>query len=85
MNPAEHYERYGAFEKDVEGHYINPSNAFDANAYYRAKLGQVRRLGEEVAGKTGEGITAEDIVRIFADSGISPIAHIWSRPVVKKE
>ena len=38
MTPAEHYVRYGAFETDAKGNFINPSNAFDANAYYAAKL-----------------------------------------------
>ena len=75
MTPLEHYERYGAFETDAAGNYINPSNAFDTNAYYLAKLDVCRASGEEVNGKTGNAITLDDVVNAFQADGLSPVTH----------
>ena len=74
-SPAEHYERHGAFETDAEGNYINPSNAFDANAYWSAKLLQVQRSGMAVGGKTGAAISLDDMTAVFSQSGLSPVSH----------
>ena len=73
--PAEHYEQVGAFETDANGLYINPSNAFDANAYWPAKLLHVRRGGYAVDGKTGNAITQDDVIAAFREAGLSPISH----------
>ena len=47
LTPAEHYEVYGGHETDAKGNLINPSNAFDANAYVAAKLYQLQTSGTE--------------------------------------
>lgn len=75
--PVEHYERYGAFETDAKGNFINPSNAFDVNAYFQAKLLEVRQSGEAVEGKKGNDITMADVIEAFQDSNLSPISHYF--------
>ena len=75
MTAREHYQTYGAFEKDAGGYYINPSNAFDANTYFRAKLYEIHRFNREVKGKVGEDVTLDDMIRNFIDGGLDPIAH----------
>ena len=75
MTPLEHYERYGAFETDANGNFINPSNAFDASAYYQVKLDMCRASGETVNGKTGADITLSDVVGAFEAAGLSPVTH----------
>jgi hypothetical protein len=75
LSPAEHYETYGAYETDAEGHYINPSNAFDANAYFAAKLHQTRLSGESVNGHTGDAITMTELIAALKESGMSPVTH----------
>lgn len=75
MTPAEHYEQFGAYESDKDGNYINPSNAFDANAYFIAKLAQVRGSGETVNGKTGNDIKVADLVNAIKGAGMSPVTH----------
>lgn len=57
MLPYTHYLTYGKYETDADGNFINPSNAFDVNAYLAAKLLQVRQSGEEIEGKTGDAVT----------------------------
>ena len=75
LTPAEHYERFGAYETDADGNYINPSNAFDANAYFQAKLVQLRSTGETVNGRTGDDITMDDALAGMKASGMSPVTH----------
>jgi hypothetical protein len=75
MTPAEHYETFGAYEKDASGHFINPSNAFDANAYFSAKLYQTRLSGESVNGDTGTEITMTELIAALQESGMSPATH----------
>jgi hypothetical protein len=75
LSAEEHYARYGAYETDKDGNFINPSNAFDANAYWTAKLGQVRESGENVNGKVGAFITIDDLVQSFKAAGLSPVKH----------
>ncbi len=78
MTTAEHYERYGAFETNAQGRYINPSNAFDANSYYATKLLQCQENGETVGGHTGNAITLNDLIPAFMQAGLSPINHYLS-------
>ena len=75
LTPVEHYERYGAFETDARGNFINPSNALDAKTYYLAKLDMCRESGETVNGKSGGAITLEDVVHAFKAAELSPIEH----------
>ena len=67
MIPVEHYERYGAFERDATDRFINPSNAFDANAYWSAKLLLLQQ--------TDPSMTLEKILAGFQDSELSPVSH----------
>lgn len=69
MTPAEHYVRYGAFETDAKGNFINPSNAFDANAYYVAKLYQLQHTDPE------GGWTLENMLEAFQQAALDPIDH----------
>ena len=69
MTPAEHYVRYGAFETDAKGNFINPSNAFDANAYYAAKLYQLQHTDP------GGGWTLENMLEAFQQAALDPIDH----------
>ena len=75
LTPIEHYVRYGALETDANGNYINPSNAFDVNAYFSAKLYQLRDTGETVNGRKGPAITMDDLIGVFKGYGISPVEH----------
>ena len=75
LTALEHYRAYGAFEQDVEGHCINPSNAFDANAYFRAKLYEIWNSDQELNGRVGEDVTMEDVLQSFAQGGLDPITH----------
>ena len=71
LTPAEHYEIFGGHETDAKGNLINPSNAFDANAYAAAKLFELKATEpEKWAGKT-----AANVVTAIAEAGMSPIAH----------
>lgn len=73
MTPADHYERYGAFETDADGNFINPSNAFDANAYWSAKLFELHTEYPD------ENWTMETMLRAFRDADVSPVSHylLW--------
>lgn len=75
MIPAEHYERVGAYATDAQGCYVNPSNAFDVNAYFAAKLLQVWSTNEVVNGNSGTDIPMADLLEIMASSGMSPVTH----------
>lgn len=71
MSVAEHYEAFGGHETDAKGNLINPSNAFDANAYVVAKLAElVKTEPEKWAGKT-----ASDVIAAIAENGMSPVTH----------
>lgn len=69
MSPAEHYEIYGAFERDADGNFINPSNAFDANAYWSAKLAQLQSQEPD------SGWSMESMLDAFKESKLSPVSH----------
>ncbi|MCD7983255.1 MAG: hypothetical protein LUG19_03245 [Desulfovibrio sp.] len=69
MTPAEHYAAYGAFETDAKGNFINPSNAFDANAYYAAKLYQLQHTDPD------GGWTLENMLEAFQQAALDPIDH----------
>ena len=75
MNPAEHYARYGAFETNPDGTLLNPSNAFDANAYYAAKLQQMIVKGETLNGKKPTDLTVAEVVKAVQDAGMSAVSH----------
>ena len=74
LSPVEHYERYGCYEKDAEGNFINPGS-FDVSYYYAEKLNQCRESGETVNGKTGDAITLDDVASAFQAANLSPISH----------
>lgn len=75
MIPVTHYEKYGAYEQFPDGSFINPSNGFDANAYYAAKLLHCRHGGFTVMGHTGMDITLEDVVAAMVRDDLPPISH----------
>ena len=75
MTPASHYELYGAFETRADGTLINPSNAFDANAYAAAKLQQMIEKGEELNGKPADQLTVVDVMQALQEAGLSPVTH----------
>ena len=75
LSPAEHYERYGAFETKADGTLINPSNAFDSNAYYAAKLQQMITKGESLNGKPAAGLSVTDVVKAVQNAGLSAVSH----------
>lgn len=75
LTPAEHYEVYGGHETDAKGNLINPSNAFDANAYVAAKLYQLQTSGTEEEKAEWAGKTAADVVAAIAENGMSPVSH----------
>ena len=75
ISPAEHYERYGAYETRGDGTLLNPSNAFDANAYFAAKLQQIVTLGGTLDGIPVEQLTVADIVASMKNAGMSPVTH----------
>ena len=86
LSPVEHYERYGCYEKDAEGNFINPSGSTTTSgsitsfegfnrSYYADKLNLCRESGETVNGKTGDAITLDDVVSAFQAANLSPISH----------
>ena len=75
LSPLEHYARYGAYETDANGLFINPSNAFDANAYYQAKLLSLHGSDFSVNGHSGRDITMTDVLDAFRSGELSPVAH----------
>ncbi|WP_168667880.1 beta strand repeat-containing protein [Marichromatium bheemlicum] len=60
-NVYEHYLQYGFREG------VNPSNAFDNDAYLAAKLAALQAAGRE--------ITLDELKDAFADAGLTPITH----------
>ena len=75
LTPAEHYEQYGAHETDAHGNLINPSNAFDANAYAAAKLYQLQTSGTAAEQAYWAEKNAADVVTAITDAGMSPVSH----------
>lgn len=74
LTPAEHYELYGSHETNGDGTLINPSNAFDANAYAAAKLHQLQHgTAEERAAWADK--TPADVMDAIQDAGMSPVTH----------
>ena len=67
----EHYQMYGCKETDANGYLINPSNAFDANAYVQAKLAQLVATDPETYGEW----TAENVAEAIAEAGMTPVEH----------
>ncbi|NKN32897.1 beta strand repeat-containing protein [Marichromatium bheemlicum] len=60
-NLYDHYLQYGAQEG------INPSNAFDNDAYFEAKLAALQAAGQK--------ITLDELKDAFADAGLTPVSH----------
>lgn len=77
--PVEHYERVGAYATDALGCYVNPSNAFDANAYFAANLLRIWGTNERVNGRVGMDVSMSDLVEAMAASGASPVTHYATR------
>ncbi|MBO4334360.1 MAG: hypothetical protein J5846_00800, partial [Desulfovibrio sp.] len=71
MSVEEHYLKFGCKETDRDGNLINPSNAFDANAYVAAKLAQLQKTDPE----TWTGKTAQDVMDAIAKAGMTPVSH----------
>lgn len=71
VTPAEHYEQYGAFESDTNGVLLNPSNAFDANAYFAAKLVTLKASGY----KGADTMSVAQVIEAFKAAGANPISH----------
>ena len=59
----DHYTQYGMYEG------INPSNQFDASAYFTAKLAQLQ------AAEPDKGWTEESMLDAFKDAGLNPLEH----------
>lgn len=72
LNPAEHYALFGSKETTSDGHLINPSNAFDANAYMAAKLLELQ-TGPEASVWANK--TPADVAKAIADTGMNPLSH----------
>ena len=67
---------YGGARNRRQGeNLINPSNAFDANAYVAAKLYQLQTSGTEEEKAEWAGKTAADVVAAIAENGMSPVSH----------
>ena len=75
MTAVEHYEQYGSHETDAAGNLLNPSNAFDANAYAAAKLYQLQHSGTAEEKVLWAGKTAADVVQAIAAAGMSLVTH----------
>lgn len=71
MSAEEHYMRYGSKEVDKDGNLINPSNAFDANAYAAAKLAELQKSDPE----NWADKTAQDVVDAINKVGLTPVSH----------
>ena len=79
--PAEHYEQFGCMEKDGNGHYINPSNDFDTDAYYTKKLEQL-----QVADESWQNKSIDDVANAIHNANMSPISlttKVLARPKPK--
>ena len=76
MTPLEHYQRYGAYETDTNGFAINPSNSFDANGFFAAKLSHLVATDYvSPDGVPAAQMTAADVLQIFQDNSLTPIDH----------
>lgn len=77
MTPAEHYARYGFQETMVDPNgntiLLNPSNAFDANAYFAAKLLDLQT--NPVQPNSWDSKSVADVFSVFQQDGLSPITH----------
>nr|MCR5814195.1 hypothetical protein [Desulfovibrio sp.] len=71
LSAEEHYLRYGCRETDQDGKFINPSNAFDANAYVAAKLAQLCATDPD----HWQGKTALDVMEAIVKAGMTPVSH----------
>lgn len=75
LTPAEHYEVYGAHETKADGTLINPSNAFDANAYAPAKLYQLQHSPDAATAAQWADKTPADVMEAIVAAGMSPVSH----------
>ena len=71
LTAAQYYQAFGARETDAQGYLVNPSNAFDANAYAVSLLAALAATD----GATWAGKTAMDVVNAIADAGLSLVDH----------
>ena len=71
MTAEEHYEQFGCHETDTNGKLINPSNAFDANAYVEVKLAQLQQEDPE----NWAGKNAMDVLDAIVENGMTPVSH----------
>lgn len=71
LTPAEHYYRYGFSETRADGTLLNPSNAFDANAYFAAKLKELQKTNPGEFNKA----SVVDVVKMFQEAQIDPVTH----------
>ncbi|MBO4369058.1 MAG: hypothetical protein J5803_03035, partial [Desulfovibrio sp.] len=71
LTAESHYHKYGSFEYDADGKLINPSNAFDANAYVAAKLAQLQATDQAHWGNK----TAKDVVNAIHRCGMDIVEH----------
>lgn len=71
LTPEQHYKTYGCHETDANDYLINPSNAFDANAYAVALLAALNQQNAAV----WSGKTAMDVVNTITEAGLSLLDH----------
>lgn len=75
MTPLEHYEQFGHAETNADGTLINPSNAFDANAYVAAKLYQLQTAGSSEEQAAWADKSPADVLAALEDASLSPVSH----------
>ena len=75
MTPLEHYEQFGHAETNADGTLINPSNAFDANAYVTAKLYQLQTTGSSEEQTAWADKSPADVLAALEDASLSPVSH----------
>lgn len=75
MTPLEHYEQFGHAETNADGTLINPSNAFDANAYVAAKLYQLQTTGSSEEQTAWADKSPADVLAALEDASLSPVSH----------
>ena len=75
MTPLEHYEQFGHAETNADGTLINPSNAFDANAYVAAKLYQLQTAGSSAEQAAWADKSPADVLAALEDASLSPVSH----------
>lgn len=76
MTPLQHYERYGTQETFTNGSLINPSNAFDANAYASAKLYQLEQYGTAQEKSTWAEKNGAELAQYIEEQGMSMVITI---------